>query len=127
MEAYSLAAIKHFSDAKTLAASGRFDGGGYLVGYVVECALKHALRITVHNISVPRKHIPELIAVARMALQGRGAQPVLAALGNPAFMAGWSVGMRYAGEGGTDALLFRRWENDARKILLATNIRCAAR
>jgi hypothetical protein len=37
---YPDAAGKHFSDAEFLFQATRFDGAGYLTGYVVECVLK---------------------------------------------------------------------------------------
>jgi len=37
---YPDAAEKHLTDADMLLHAGRFDGAGYLTGYVVECVLK---------------------------------------------------------------------------------------
>ena len=37
---YPDAAEKHLADAALLLQAGRFDGAGYLTGYVVECVLK---------------------------------------------------------------------------------------
>ena len=37
---YPDAAQKHLVDADLLFQAGRFDGAGYLTGYVVECVLK---------------------------------------------------------------------------------------
>ncbi|HSN99958.1 MAG TPA: hypothetical protein VLS89_16800 [Candidatus Nanopelagicales bacterium] len=34
------AAAKHLDDAKALLAAMRYDGAGYLAGYVLECSLK---------------------------------------------------------------------------------------
>jgi hypothetical protein len=37
------AARKHYLDAQSLLAGGRFDGAAYLAGYVLECSLKAVL------------------------------------------------------------------------------------
>jgi hypothetical protein len=34
------AALKHLNDCQALRAAGRYDGAGYLAGYVIECCLK---------------------------------------------------------------------------------------
>jgi hypothetical protein len=39
------AAGKHLDDSAALLAAGRFDGAGYLAGYVVECSLKSLVMV----------------------------------------------------------------------------------
>jgi hypothetical protein len=40
---YPAAAEKHLNDADALFRAGRFDGAGYLVGYVFECSLRSVI------------------------------------------------------------------------------------
>ena len=42
---YPDAAAKHLDDSKALLAAQRFDGAGYLAGYVLECSLKTILLV----------------------------------------------------------------------------------
>jgi len=51
---YPDAAAKHLADAKALTVAHRYDGAGYLAGYVVECALKSLLQVEIGE--APRTH-----------------------------------------------------------------------
>ena len=42
---YPDAAAKHMEDSNVLIAGSRYDGGAYLAGYVVECALKTLIQL----------------------------------------------------------------------------------
>lgn len=42
---YPGAAKKHLADARALIAAGRFDGAGYLIGYVIECSLRTVVMV----------------------------------------------------------------------------------
>jgi len=42
---YPAAAGKHLNDAKVLLDAKRFDGAGYLAGYIVECSLRSVVMV----------------------------------------------------------------------------------
>lgn len=122
-ETYSEAAIKHFDDADDLAQRGRYDGAGYLVGYTVECAIKHAIEATRPTASAPHKHLPELIEAAKRALGGRRKHSMLTLLEKTNLMSGWKIDSRYAPAGSITKQQFEEWKLDASRALGAANIR----
>jgi len=122
-ELYSEAALRHSVAADHLAANGHLDGAGYLIGYVAECAIKHAISSTRPAADAPHVHLPKLVEGARKTLQGRRRHAVFILLEQPGFMEGWAVDMRYAADGFVDTARFQRWRKDANRALAAADLR----
>jgi hypothetical protein len=61
---YPGAAAKHLNDAAALVAARRFDGAGYLAGYVVECSLRTVIMVgeLARRGSVPRSQLRVALA-----------------------------------------------------------------
>lgn len=92
------AAEKHLADAQALADAERYDGAGYLAGYVVECALKTLLEVEGapgwgHSLVDLGKDVGAVCALAG-ARTARYLTPSVRAV-PVAAIAGWSATMRY--------------------------------
>jgi hypothetical protein len=122
-ESYSESALRHSADADRLAAASQLDGAGYLVGYVVECAIKSAIRATRPTAKAPHFHLPDLVERAKKVLQGRRQSAMASVLKGATFMQGWKVELRYAGDGTVAAAQFQQWRQDANRALAAANLR----
>jgi hypothetical protein len=122
-ESYPQSAIRHFEDADLLAKGGRIDGAGYLIGYAVECAIKHAVVSTRPALGAPHVHLPRLVEQAKKALHGRRKISILTLLNRPGFMSGWTVDSRYEANGGTNEAKFRAWREDAGRAMSAAGLR----
>lgn len=61
---YPAAAYKHLLDAQALLTADRFDGAGYVVGYVVECSLLTVILVgaIARELGVPRAHLGRALA-----------------------------------------------------------------
>lgn len=123
LEPYSEAAVRHSTDADCLAAQVRLDGAGYLIGFAVECAIKFAINATRPAAEAPHLHLPQLIERAKKALQGRRKLSMFVVIEKVDFMRGWTIDVRYAGNGAVDAAQFERWRADAHRALAAANLR----
>ena len=122
-ESYSEAALRHSADADHLAASGHLDGAGYLIGFAVECAIKHAIMSARLAEGAPHVHIPRLIDGAKKALQGRRKHTMFTLLEKATFMQNWAIEIRYAGNGAVNTDQFGLWRTDANRALAAANLR----
>ena len=122
-ESYSEAALRHFADAELLAKDEHFDGAGYLIGYAVECAIKHSIVGTRPMANAPQVHLPRLIESAKKLLQGRSKHSVFTLLSQLSFMDGWSVDARYESDGHVDFNKYQQWRKDATRTLGAANLR----
>lgn len=122
-ESYSESALRHSANADSLAAANEYDGAGYLIGYAVECAIKSAIQAARPAAEAPHVHLPELIEKAKKVLQGRQQSSIASLLKQPIFMQGWSVDLRYEGNGAVAAATFQQWRGDANRALAAANLR----
>jgi hypothetical protein len=117
------AAVRHFEDAEILAKAQSFDGAGHLLGFAVECAIKHSV-VTIRSIAdVPRDHLPGLIDGAKTRLQGRNNLAIFNVLKQPNFMSGWDVAQRYESTGTITEKEFTAWKNDAYRVFGAAGLR----
>jgi hypothetical protein len=126
-ESYVESALRHFEDAELLADGGRVDGAGHLIGFAVECAIKHAVVSTRPPAGVPHVHLPKLIEQAKKALQGRKKQSILTVLNRRDFMSGWNVDNRYGANGNIDKAQFQAWCGDASRTMGAAGLRRSAK
>jgi hypothetical protein len=122
-ESYPESALRHFDDADLLAKSGRLEGAGHLIGFAVECAIKHVVVSMRPAAGVPHVHLPKLIEQAKKALHGRKKISILTLLGRPNFMTGWLVDDRYGPNGVTGETQFRSWRDDACRAISAAGLR----
>lgn len=122
-ESYSEAAVRHFSDADYLAATGRYDDAGYLIGFAVECAIKHAIQATRPTLDAPHLHLPKLVDGAKKKLQGRQRHPIHVLMEQPGFMFGWTIDVRYFSDGHVSSEDFNRWRQHASRTLAAAQLR----
>ena len=44
VECYRDAALRHFVDARSLAAVERWDSAGHVMGFAAECSIEHAVK-----------------------------------------------------------------------------------
>lgn len=122
---YERSAIRHLTDADHLAAKQAWNGAGYLIGYVVECAIKAFIEQARPAQGAPHKHLPQLISACRGAVRGRKQQHVFTLLTSRSLMEGWSVDLRYAADGTIPEETFRNWRKEAQRVLAATGIKKA--
>lgn len=126
-ETYDQAALRHYTDAKHLAAIKRFDNAGHLIGFSAECAIKYAFAMTEPDDDLPRVHLPDLANAALKRVKDRN--PRKNALRNllmatrDGFLHDWRVAGRYDVDGCIDKLTYRRWESLARRALAAAGLR----
>ncbi len=96
---YPDAAGKHLADASALAAAQRYDGAGYLAGYVVECALKTLLQVEsgqvrkTHSYETLLKEVGETCLTAGAATARYVTETIRAIPDAP--IAAWRETMRY--------------------------------
>lgn len=122
-ESFAQSALRHSDDADHLAEGGRLDGAGYLIGYVVECAIKATIEAIRPTAGAPHGHLPELVERAKKTLQGRRRYAIFSLLEQDGFMAGWSTDARYEANGYIDASRYEQWRKDASRTLGAANLR----
>lgn len=122
-ESYAQSALRHLADADRLAAVKAFHGAGYLMGYVVECAIKNAVEGTKPNATAPHKHLPDLIEASKKMLQGRRHQPMHIILASPQLMDGWSTALRYEADGAVEEATFDCWRSSALRVLAAAGLK----
>jgi HEPN domain-containing protein len=73
---YKQAALRHYMDAESLAAVGRYDDAGHLIGLAAECALKHGIQgFTIPQNKAIEGHLPSVKYTIRTILNGRNAKP----------------------------------------------------
>ena len=122
-EKFAVAAVRHFNDADTLAASERLDGAGHLIGFCAECAIKHAVISLRADIDSLHGHFPELINVAKRHLNNRLHHGLYTIIKNPVFMQGWKVGGRYSEDGAVTKKNYELWRGQARSLMFAAKLR----
>lgn len=120
---YSSASSKHLEDAKILLTNKRYDGAGYLSGYVVECSLKAVLN---HYKKDGWGH--ELDELSRDALRlatlpnGSIAKyiPRNLDLNQNTLLSEWTFKIRYKSEGLVPSTIASEWVQEANKIYIET-------
>jgi hypothetical protein len=117
---FDQAAQRHYADAERLAADGRYDGAGHLMGFAAECAIKHALP---SGQGVPLKHLPELVEAAKKVFHGLKHRALYQLLAQPEFMSGWRIDDRYAADGSVTAAQYDRWRKSTQRALGAAALR----
>lgn len=122
-EKFAVAAVRHYCDADTLAASERLDGAGHLIGFSAECAIKHAVLSLRPDIEKIQKHFPELIDVAKRHLNIRLHHGLYVILKSPTFMQGWKVGSRYSEDGLVTRQKYELWRSQTRALMYAAKLR----
>lgn len=94
-----------------------------MIGFVAECAIKHAINSTRPTAEAPHIHLPKLVEGARKSLQGRRRHAIFTLLERPGFMEGWAIEVRYSADGDVDTDRFQRWRKDASRALAAADLR----
>ena len=121
MDNYPAAAGKLLQDASTLLKSRRFDGAGYLAGYVVECVLKTIIQVERGKVS----HIHDLTRLGNDAIR-LAAQPGQRTAGyitHPNVTnlpygppAGWQENLRYSAPGTVAEAEATSWVGEAARL-----------
>jgi len=117
---YPAAAEKNFTDAELLFQAGRFDGAGYLTGYVVECVLKTYILVGGnkpwgHNLNDLSQ---EALSLAAMP-NAKTAKYLLKQTANhPMYdrQAGWRETIRYRAPASITAQQAQGWLVEARAV-----------
>jgi hypothetical protein len=122
-EFYAESAIRHFDDATLLSRENRQDAAGHLIGFAVECAIKHVVQALRPSTGMPHVHLPALIENARKVLHGRQKQSIQTVLARPGFMGGWAVEQRYGPNGFVSKTQFETWRDDAKRVIGAAGLR----
>ena len=124
-EDYRAAAPRLFQDAERLSKADRRATACHLYGLAAECALKHHLQsIQGAEASVPWVHLPDIAERMRLHLEGRrrdsGGLRHLLKLDD--YMRGWSVHNRYWSDSDFDACQNDRFQEHARRTLIASGV-----
>jgi len=124
-EKYKEAALRHFTDAETLAGMGRFDNAGHLIGFAAECAIKFAVDLPDRE---RKTHLPGVAETALEALRefsGRESTPMFGLLdrNRQNFFENWSIANRYSANGTITQKMFEKWSDLAEQALGAARIR----
>jgi hypothetical protein len=124
---YAGAAMRHYIDAERLALLGRYDNAGHLIGFAAECALKKAARPFYSGSPTELEgHLPhDLKGRVKRELEGRNAKGQLLQLvaHNSNFFSDWNINDRYSADGHVDAVRFRNWLTQTRRIFAIAKLR----
>lgn len=126
-EVYRVAALRHLVDASALAANQRYDNAGHLVGFAVECALKHAYGLVEPLDESPRVHLPHLVNALLKQMRSRNAKT--GSLHNllnqtqAGFFNDWRVSDRYADDQTVSRAMYEKWRALAHRAFGAAGIR----
>lgn len=127
-ENFQDAAVRHHHDAKRLAAVGRFQNAGHLIGLAAECLVKSLLERdgkTIDKKSGLRCHFPQLAQViGQFVGQGPNMRLLAPVVARSEFLAGWGVDTRYAAELPPEAAeqRFAAWRSDVSTLFLAAGL-----
>ena len=125
---FPAAARRHYAAAEHLNVQppGRRDVAGYLYGIAAECAIKAMMVDAGMRPSATDKrtkgdpfyeHFPELRTLLRESMQGRKGTPLIAFIGNDAFLNNWSTRMRYSSGKEIDLRWVDSWREQARQAV----------
>jgi hypothetical protein len=124
LEKYDSAAIRHFLDAKALRSIGQLDNAGHLIGFAVECAVKHRISTLSAGADGPHGHFPAFLAIARKHLQQRsGYTTSMFALLKSGILENWDVSRRYYETGNTTQTEIDSWFADANRIFASASLK----
>ncbi|MBE8735504.1 hypothetical protein [Aeromonas veronii] len=122
-EQFANAAIRHYEDANALAASGRFDGAGHLIGFAAECAVKHGVLSIRADLDSLHGHFPFLVDVAKRHLSQRFHHGLYTIIKKQDLMQGWEVHNRYSDNGTVSKVQFELWRSHACSLISAAKVR----
>ena len=97
-DSFPASARRHRNDGNHLAANGRFQNGGHLLGFAAECLAKEILQgagIVIDGPSGLKEHFPKLGRQIRTLGHSRIMAPLLPIVRNSAFLNGWQAECRY--------------------------------
>lgn len=120
-EDYEASAIRHFKDAGALAQGSKWDNAGHLVGFAVECAIKH--KIGVVGEGEVKQHLPEMLPAARKRLGTRQNFVGLFNLIKGDVLKGWSVDHRYSQDNRVTKEIYEDWSRQAQRIMGASGLK----
>lgn len=115
---YRASAFRHLHDAQQLAALGRYDNAGHLIGFAGECAMKCKMKSM--KLSGPDMigHHPVPQGVIKRAMQrNRMSGQWLALVSSKKLFDGWSVDQRYSPDSTVTLAKYTEWLKDATTII----------
>jgi len=118
---YPEAAGKHAVDCAALLAASRFDGAGYLAGYVVECVLKTLIRVENtaprfdHDLGRLSRKAAKLASLPSQKTAKYVTTPNVTILtyGLPT---GWDENLRYEAPGAVTEATAKAWVAEAQRL-----------
>jgi hypothetical protein len=123
---YPDAAEKHLTDADLLFQAGRFDGAGYLTGYVVECVLKTYILIgqSLSTVAKTDRHhrlndlSQSALRLAAMPNAQTAKYPLKITAGHSMYdlQTGWRETIRYRAPAAVTAQQAQDWLTEARSV-----------
>lgn len=122
-EDYGSAARRHYQDAETLNAAGRFDNAGHLIGFAAECAIKHKIYSLGTGDTCPDLHLPHLLPAARKRLGERAGFSGMYNILKSDVFTDWAVDFRYSPDGKIKSENVTAWFAVTRRLLAAANVR----
>lgn len=120
-EDYEASAIRHYKDAAALAAGEKLDNAGHLIGFAVECAIKH--KIGILGEGELKQHLPDILPAARKRLGSRQNFVGMFNLIKGDVLAGWQVDQRYSQNNYVTRERFDDWQRQAQRILGAGGLK----
>lgn len=124
MEKYDNAAIRHFFNARLLEKNGDLDNAGHLIGFAVECAIKHKISTLPANAKGPHGHFPDFQNIAIKHLQSRsGYSTSMLGILKKSILVGWCVDRRYYATGNTTQAELDSWFEDAKRVFACANLK----
>ena len=115
---YVSAAKRHRADAATLAAAGRFDNAGHLVGIAAECVIKAKLRELNREPTADYDgHYPRIQGILRRKLEHRGITgPWLSLARRSDLLIGWDICDRYSPDNKAGKAEFQKWSEATEEL-----------
>lgn len=123
LENYETAALRHFSDAELLRASGKGDNAGHLIGFAAECAIKYRITSLQPDNASPHGHLPDLLVAARKHLGSRGSYTGMFDVLKAEIFKSWHVNRRYSESGETTEEELEAWFQVTKRIFATAGLR----
>jgi hypothetical protein len=121
-ENYPEAAGKHAGDCAALLAASRFDGAGYLAGYVVECVLKTLIKVEntappfIHNLAQLSRKAVELASLPSQKTAKYVTRPEDVTILPYGLPTGWQETLRYEAPGAVSEATAKDWVAEAQRL-----------